>query len=472
MTPRSIGTGIGLVLLLVNGPYAGPVFAADPPVYVIEDLGSLAGDTEGRAINASGTVAGVSSLPDGTKAAFVALDGSGPQELPTLGGVSAQAFGVNDAGFVSGVSDTPDGSSHAFRAAPGAMPVDLGTLGGANSAAFGIAANGAVAGYSSTGSEIHAFRYTDGGGMQDLGTLGGGTSFAWATNVAGVVVGQSYTSDGHPHGFVYAGGAMNDVGTFGGSASNATAVNASGVVVGAATNAAGRYHAFRLAPGGTLADLGTLGGNWSGAEGVNGPGDIVGWSQIATGAFHASMWSASGAFIDLNTLVDPASGWVLTTAYAINDKGQMTGYGFLNGQQRAFRLSPAVPVDSTPPVVSSVSATPAVLDPPNHRLVTVAVTVRATDDSGEAPVCTLTDVRSNEPDNGLGDGDTAGDIVRTGPLSLQLRAERSASGSGRVYTLDVLCTDAAGNASPGSTQVTVVKAGSGGGDTAKKPKTR
>jgi probable HAF family extracellular repeat protein len=309
--------------------------------------------------------------------------------------------------------------------------------------------------------------------MEDLGTLGGAASFAWSANTAGLVVGQSYRADGKAHGFVFAGGTMNDIGTLGGTLSNATAVNASGLVVGAATNSAGRWHANRLPAGSaTLVDLGTLGGNWSGAEGVNGDGAIVGWSQTSTGVLHACLWTEADGLVDLNGFVDPASGWVLSTAYGINDKGQITGYGFLDGQVRAFRLSPAVPVDNMPPVVTGVSATPDVLDPPNHRLVPVAVSVTATDDSGDAPACVVSDVRSNEPDNGLGDGDTAVDIVRIGPLSLLLRAERSASGTGRIYTISVLCTDDAGNATPGAVTVTVGKGSTGTDTVVKRPKAR
>ena len=64
---------------------------------------------------------------------------------------------------------------------------------------------------------------------------------------------------------------------------------------------------------------------------------------------------------------------------------------------------------------------------------------------------------SNEPDNGLGDGDTAGDIEITGALTLNLRAERSGTGNGHVYTITVEATDAAGNASTKTVTVSVPK---------------
>ena len=47
----------------------------------------------------------------------------------------------------------------------------------------------------------------------------------------------------------------------------------------------------------------------------------------------------------------------------------------------------------------------------------------------------LVSVTSNEPDNGLGDGDTANDIVIVDDLTVKLRAERSGTGNGRIYTL-------------------------------------
>jgi hypothetical protein len=64
-------------------------------------------------------------------------------------------------------------------------------------------------------------------------------------------------------------------------------------------------------------------------------------------------------------------------------------------------------------------------------------------------------VTSNEPIEGLGDGDTSPDWVITGNLAVDLRAERAGNGSGRIYTITVRCTDAAGNASARSVLVTV-----------------
>jgi hypothetical protein len=89
--------------------------------------------------------------------------------------------------------------------------------------------------------------------------------------------------------------------------------------------------------------------------------------------------------------------------------------------------------------------------PPNHKLVQVATV--STDDSlpGFKPPFTLVvTADSNEPDNGLGDGDKPNDIVITGsgpvgPYAVQLRAERAGTLNDRVYTITATATDLAGN---------------------------
>jgi hypothetical protein len=67
----------------------------------------------------------------------------------------------------------------------------------------------------------------------------------------------------------------------------------------------------------------------------------------------------------------------------------------------------------------------------------------------------LTSVTSNEPDNGLGDGDIANDVVIIDDHHLQLRSERSGHGNGRIYTATVMATDVFGNYTNSSMTVTV-----------------
>jgi HYR domain len=107
-----------------------------------------------------------------------------------------------------------------------------------------------------------------------------------------------------------------------------------------------------------------------------------------------------------------------------------------------------------PPVITSVTATPSVLWPPNHKWVDVAISVE-TEDPCDLPVtCTIVDVTSNESANGTGDGNTDPDWMITADGGLVLRAERSGNGSGRVYTVTVRCDNGAGEAE-GQVQVFV-----------------
>ncbi|UCH97900.1 MAG: hypothetical protein JSV88_13885 [Candidatus Aminicenantes bacterium] len=111
--------------------------------------------------------------------------------------------------------------------------------------------------------------------------------------------------------------------------------------------------------------------------------------------------------------------------------------------------------DITPPTIENLSASPNVLWPPNHKMAAVTLNVSASDNCDDAPHCQVIAVSSNEPVNGLGDGDTDPDWEITGDLTVNLRAERSGTGSGRIYTITVMCTDISGNNSTETVNVTV-----------------
>jgi hypothetical protein len=105
-------------------------------------------------------------------------------------------------------------------------------------------------------------------------------------------------------------------------------------------------------------------------------------------------------------------------------------------------------VDTTPPVVSSVVASPNELWPPNGKLIPIQVAVSATDTCDPNPVCKLTQITSNEPIE-------PEDAQITGPLTASLSARRLGHGSGRVYDLTVQCADASGNVATATTTVSV-----------------
>jgi hypothetical protein len=112
-------------------------------------------------------------------------------------------------------------------------------------------------------------------------------------------------------------------------------------------------------------------------------------------------------------------------------------------------------VDTTPPVITSLSASPDVLWPPDHKVVPVNVHAVVSDACG-ATSWKVVSVTSNEPVTGKGEANTSPDWLITGPHTVSLRAERSSKGSGRVYSIYVQAADAAGNLSSRSfVQVTV-----------------
>jgi len=105
-------------------------------------------------------------------------------------------------------------------------------------------------------------------------------------------------------------------------------------------------------------------------------------------------------------------------------------------------------VDKEPPKIFSISASPNVLWPPNKKMISVTVSVSASDNCDQNPVCKITGITSNE-------SISSSDAQITGNLTASLLAERLGSGTGRTYTLAIQCTDASGNSSAANATVTV-----------------
>ncbi len=271
-------------------------------------LGSGA-SSEAYAVNNSGTVVGDSftqgsSIPH----AFAYSSGGGLSDLGTLGGTRSYGYAINSAGVATGYSEITPGSSldHAFlydTTKSGASMTELTatngatTLGGASANAYGINDSGVVVGSSNPqGSPANHGFYFSGGTFYDTGTLGGANSFALGVNNKGVAVGYSETSiAGQQRAFSYtlAGGIQN-LGTLPGTGSSrATAINNTGDIVGYTTTVSGvatNYTAF-LSSNGNLVSLNSLAGgsNWNlqYAYGINSAGTIVGYGTNPQGKIHA-----------------------------------------------------------------------------------------------------------------------------------------------------------------------------------------
>jgi probable HAF family extracellular repeat protein len=251
----------------------------------------------------------------------------------------------------------------------------------------------------------NGFLYS-GGTMTAL--TGGAYMQAYGINNGGTIVGSMFVTtpdDTYMHAYTLSGGTLTDLGTLPyGDGSRAFAINSHGDVVGAAANvfngAPNRPEDPFIYHDGVMTGLGNLGGPWSGASSINDRGDVVGflglnslpgdpgelypttaflyangemnviggvappWSSLASdinnagqvvGSFrfspgldHGFLYE-NGEMVDLNTLIDPASGWTITDAAAINDLQQIAAQACRGGACQAVRLDlvPAVPEPPT-----------------------------------------------------------------------------------------------------------------------------
>ena len=142
-------------------------------------------------------------------------------------------------------------------------------------------------------------------------------------------------------------------------------------------------------------------------------------------------------------LQHPAAGTIL-------DKGHHTitvvvkdAAGNKTTQTIAFTIA-----DTTAPVIQSVTANPSVLSPPNHQMVVVTVSVVASDNCDSSPNSKIISITCSEPAS-------PDEMKITGKLTAKLAATRNGGSGGRIYTITVQCTDAAGNSSTRTVAVTV-----------------
>jgi probable HAF family extracellular repeat protein len=273
------------------------------------DLNAPGEPSQALGINTSGQVVGTAGPPPqgGPAVGFLWTSAGGIQTLsPLTNAPYTIGAAINTMGQIAGTSALPGPFTHAvFWSSSAALPLDINGA-GLSSQGYGINDSGQVVGYSENwGQPGKAFLWTSAGGLQDLGTL------PW------------------------------------GNYSAALGINDLGQVVGNAGIQGGILHAFLWTSAGGMQDLQTLGGDSSTADAVNSSQQVVGWANTATGAMDAFRWQ-NGNIVDLNTLISDPS-WTLVEATAINDSGQIAGYGTHNGQTRAFILTPIATALCSPP---------------------------------------------------------------------------------------------------------------------------
>jgi probable HAF family extracellular repeat protein len=175
--------------------------------------------------------------------------------------------------------------------------------------------------------------------MLDIGSLGGTLGNPTGFNNRGQVVGISnLAGDLSSHPFLWSKKTgLQDLGTLGGKNGVTNWINEAGDIAGKADlpGSTPQNHDAVLwkKNGAEMIDLGVLpGDSCANAYYVNSRGQVVGTSEnrdlclIPTGE-HAFLWEDGGPMVDLNALIPPGSSLQLTFAVAINDAGQIAGFG-------------------------------------------------------------------------------------------------------------------------------------------------
>ena len=188
------------------------------------------------------------------------------------------------------------------------------------------------------------------------------------------------------------------------------------------------------------------------------------------------VWSLNGEPVQTDNIAagQPPTKSVLTYTGALHDVGLNTLTVTATDSVQNVTISSATITvqDTIAPVIASLTVSPKVLWPPNHKMVPIRVTADVVDACGETTWKILS-VTSNQAVDAKGSGNTSPDWLITGDQTVSLRAERAGPDKGgRVYTITVQATDEAGNQSATATVTVLVphNQGKGGGKDKNKDK--
>ena len=332
---------------------------------VLGDLGTLEGRafTAAHAINEAGVAAGGATIGFGADQA-VRWNGPGAEatQLASPPGASgARLQDINDSGVSLGMANVGI-AVQAVRWDASGSPTTLPPIPGSyNYEAYDINNAGTALGRAFDGSTDRGVRWDAAGTPSELGHLGldasGGTVVQpQAMNSAGTAVGYAFKHDGTgnfqgtvPVRWDASSSTAIELDTpgptvTGFSFGDARDINDVGAAVGTVikspafpTDEFGTFPARWNASGTSVTLLGHLGSAPNGdtfaeANAINSSGLIVGSAGLYNpgSGFHeprAVYWRANGLAVDLNARIDPASGWLLSHAYAVSDTAWIAGLG-------------------------------------------------------------------------------------------------------------------------------------------------
>jgi RNA polymerase sigma factor (sigma-70 family) len=270
-------------------------------------------------------------------------------DLGTFGGSKCLASGINDAGQIVGTILT-NGERHAFLLQKGELS-DLGIidhfakLGDEGDSVYytsrvTINDRSEVAGHLMDGNNNSRSFLLNNDRTSYFGLIGDGNIFyAEAINNRGQVLGRATQRDRTMRSMLWQNGELIDLGALDGTRSVATAINDAGTVVGwsGPTNST-QQRAFAW-DNGRLRRLNTGNSTSSHASAINNLGRVVGYAKTSQGRQYACLWNGND-MLDLNDLLEMKSGWHLSGASAINDRGQILAVAVKSKERRTCLLSP------------------------------------------------------------------------------------------------------------------------------------
>jgi RHS repeat-associated protein len=327
----------------------------------VEEIGDIDGASANafptaRAINAKGHVTGWATMPSGVTHGFL-YDGGGTSiDINEATGIKTEldGFGITSNDIVGGGYFDSTGNERLFTygRVQGLKDFGVGPAGSIASVQEINDANQFVGTLSLPGGSSHGFRYTAGVGFDDIGTLGGQNSFGFGIDAEGTVLGSAQTPSSPTSGFELFGHAAIYNSEVGLVDLNRYVDPTSGLVLVTTFRSAGNWisgtgvkngvnSGYRLnVATGMVDDIAApSGGNLFG-YGINSFGEVVGDGAVDGPGTPtvAYIFSDQLGLRKLNDLIDPASGWNLVQANGIDDDGDVTGSGDLNGRFAAYIL--------------------------------------------------------------------------------------------------------------------------------------
>jgi uncharacterized membrane protein len=350
---------------------AGISAASAQALYSVTELAPAPGYSgcQPSRMNDLGDVVGSCTSPTSGQEAVVWRNGVMSDVGRLTGGTFSYASAINSLGTITGDGDTGNGRPQSWvtTGVPGVLQNIFPNSGGNTHTLF-IGDNGMIGGYytkslsGNTSSWKGAIWTPDPKDPRkyvttDLPVLPGGVntkatnSLPFAFNQVGQAAGYASNDQIGQHAAFWNNDAAHsvlDLGVFPGDwSSMANGMNDYGYVVGVSNPPFGsRPVIWSNDAAHTPSALPVLpGDNYGSANAINNLGQILGFSYYGTpGTWAATpqrqvIWRDGGVF-ELQSLLDPASGWTIANATAINNRGQIVGVGVRNGVGSAILLTP------------------------------------------------------------------------------------------------------------------------------------